>query len=686
MCALATLSGGVFADNEPENLVVTAMREPTPELDTVGNIAQLNEQQLRLTNAVHPNQIGVQLPGVWISRNNGQEHLTAIRSPVLTGPGSCGAFLVMEDGIATRPAGFCNVNQLFEIPTALAQSVEVIRGPSNAVYGSNGLHGTINTLLPTPGTGGTSVSVETGSNDYYRGQVLWDSGPGDSAWSAGIVADHDGGFRDDTDYDQAKAFAKNQRRLQNGVLSFSASGSWLNQDSAGYITGKDAYKGPDRFRNENPEAYRDAYSLRLTGGWTPDAGPVWSTDYRFWLRNSEMDFRQFFLPGDPKEKNGQTSGGASFLAGRDLWNDARLNVGIEGELARGWLEQTQEAPQPPFGVPRPPGKQYDYDVDSQLIAAFASLTVPFAQRWELQAGIRGEYLHYDYDNKMVSGNTTEDGTPCLVPGEPPPVPPDGGCLYNRPDDRTDDFFNAAPNIGVLYRFNESTVSFTNYARGFRVPQATELYRLQAQQNVSDIDSETIDSIETGIRHEGATFSMETVAYYMKKNDFIFRDSEGINVSDGKTKHYGIETSFDWRFIDTMYLNAVGSWAKQKYDFNRDAGLGEVIEKGNEIDTSPQILASARLGYEYGLGVAELEWVYNDEYFLDAANTEKYEGHEIFNFRITMAPSDHWEFAVRVDNLTDEKYADRADLFSLTDQFRYFPGREREFYIQATWRN
>ena len=51
---------------------------------------------------------------------------------------------MLEDSIPIRPTGFCNVNQLFEVPTELAQSVEVLRGPANALYGSNGLHGTIN--------------------------------------------------------------------------------------------------------------------------------------------------------------------------------------------------------------------------------------------------------------------------------------------------------------------------------------------------------------------------------------------------------------------------------------------------------------------------------------------------------------------------------------------------------------
>ena len=313
------------ASENTENLVVTATRMPTEQLDTVGNITQLSAQQIGLNNAVHPYELAVQVPGTWIGRGNGQEHLTAIRSPVLTGPGSCGAFLIMEDNIPTRPTGFCNVNQMFEVPTVLAEHIEVIRGPANSLYGSNGLHGTVNTLLPAPGLNpGTELSIETGSNDYWRGAMKWDSGPGSNAWNAGFVYDRDGGYRDDSGYNQAKFYAKNRREINNGVLSFNLSGSWLNQDTAGFITGEDAYKQSDRFRNENPDAYRDASSLRASVGWVPDAGEVWAPEYRVFLRYSDMDFLQHFLPGKPKEKNDQFSGGFGVITRRDISDASTL--------------------------------------------------------------------------------------------------------------------------------------------------------------------------------------------------------------------------------------------------------------------------------------------------------------------------------------------------------------------------
>ena len=83
------------------------------------------------------------VPGTWISRGNGQESLTALRSPVLTGAGSCGAFYMAADNISLRAPGFCNVNQLFDANTEQAGRIEVLRGPATALYGSNAMHGVI---------------------------------------------------------------------------------------------------------------------------------------------------------------------------------------------------------------------------------------------------------------------------------------------------------------------------------------------------------------------------------------------------------------------------------------------------------------------------------------------------------------------------------------------------------------
>lgn len=678
-----SIAGPAGAVGKPDTVVVTAKREPASALDIAGNISQLTENELRLTSALHPYELSVRIPGTWVSRGSGQEHLTAIRSPVLTGPGSCGAFLIMEDNIPTRPAGFCNVNQLAELPIELAAGMEVIRGPANALYGSNGLHGTINVLLPEPGkAAGASLGLEAGSNDYRRVTTRWDSAPGTHAFSAGLVADRDGGYQADSGYKQYKGYLKSRHDLQSGTVSLALSGTTLDQETAGFITGFEAYKDPQlRFGNPNPEAFRDIRSLRASATWEPLPKGIWQPEYRVYFRNSDMEFLQHFLPGKPLEENGQTSAGFSTIARRTYLNDAELTLGFDAELADGYLRQNQDAPTEGSAflmATRPAGKHYDYNVDSYHAATFVSLSWALGPQLELQLGTRAEWLIYDYDNRMLDGNSRDDGSPCVWLGNE-------GCLYNRPADRRDRFFNLAPNIGLLYRLDTATSVFANMTRGFRAPQATELYRLQTPQTVADIDSERLDSFETGIRHLGPRVGAEVVAYYMRKENFIFRDAQSLNVSDGKTDHLGLEVGLDWRISSSWYTGLTGSLARHRYRFDRSAAQGEIIVRGNRVDTAPATLASARVGYSYQRGVAEIEWAHTGDYYLDAANTDSYGGHDLLNLRLTFRPADAWELSLRINNLTDVVYADRADLVSIgSPSYRYFPGHPREIYAGLLW--
>jgi outer membrane receptor protein involved in Fe transport len=116
-CAALHTTAAMAAAAGLEEIVVTATRRADLALETPLSLSSIDRDALRLLGATHHSEALNRLPGVMIQRGSGQESLTAIRSPVLTGPGSCGAFLFLENGVPIRPAGFCNVNELFEVNT-----------------------------------------------------------------------------------------------------------------------------------------------------------------------------------------------------------------------------------------------------------------------------------------------------------------------------------------------------------------------------------------------------------------------------------------------------------------------------------------------------------------------------------------------------------------------------------------
>jgi outer membrane receptor protein involved in Fe transport len=677
LAALSLSVSAVAAESPIDEIVVTSGRQPTGLHAHVGNVASLNNDDIEEAAHIHIHELLTRVPGVWITRGSGQESQPAIRSPVLTGAGSCGAFLTLEDGIPSRPSGFCNVNQLFELPTELAERIEVVRGPGNVLYGSNSVHGTINVLLPHPGsTGSNSASLELGSNDFIRLKGLAGLGEDSSAVIGGVFAD-DGGFRDDSGYRQFKGVFRKALPVSEGDLVFSLSFSDLDQETAGFIVGEDAYEDEALSRqNPNPEAFRDANSQRLSLAWVRPYRDF-TLDVRPYLRRSEMTFLQHFLPGQPLEENGHVSIGVLSNA-RFEKGEQSFSFGFDADVSDVYLRETQGGPTEGSDFlreTRPEGKHYDYDVLGVSLAAYGQAEARISPKTTVNGGLRVEYTYYDYRNNMLAGNTRDDGTTCGF----------GGCLYTRPADRTDDFLNVAPKLGLAYRPSDSTTLYANIGRGFRAPQMTELYRLQNGQEVTDLDPETIDSAEAGIRSGSRRWYVDGSVFWMRKKNSVIRDASGFNVSDAKSRHVGIELSLDVNVNDYWSLAIDGTYAEHTYDFDSVAARGETFVSGRAVDTAPRWIGSAQIRYHGpDLFSAGLQWVSLGSYYLDAENMHTYPGHDLANIRLSYVLSDHWALDARLNNISDERYADRGDF--AFGNYRYFPGRGREAYLQIRYAN
>lgn len=319
---------------------------------------------------------------------------------------------------------------------------------------------------------------------------------------------------------------------------------------------------------------------------------------------------------------------------------------------------------------RPAGQHYDYDVVAVMMSPFIHGSLQFTERLQINLGARFERIGYDYENRLLVGNTRDDGTTCGF----------GGCLYTRPANRSDAFSNFAPKLSALYELTSSSVLYLNIARGFRAPQATELYRLQSGQLVSDLDAERADSIEVGFRSANESVSVDTAAYTMRKRGSVLRDGDGFNVSNGKSEHDGIEADFRWQLGSDWRLSLNASYSRHRYDFDLVAARGETFVSGRDIDTAPRWLGNAELHYAPSERFsAQLHWTAIGEYFLDAENRFRYPGHDILNLSMTVAVARGVELAARLKNVTDEKIADRADF--AFGNYRYFPGRGREFFVE-----
>lgn len=658
-----------------EEVVVTAARRAEPRLDFAGSITTVDAADLARLGATHAAEALNRGAGVYLQRGSGQESLTAIRSPVLAGAGACGAFLVLEDSMPIRPVGFCNVNEFFELNVAQAGRVEVVRGPGSVAFGANAVHGIVNVLTPAVAElAPFSIGVEAGSDSLRRLSAETRLG-GFGAYGQWL---RDPGYRSESGGDEGKL-----NLLWDGVagsarLRLRAAGTVLNQETAGFVRGFDSYRDPQlRRSNPNPEAFRDAWSTRIGGEarWEPCDGC--SQELRLQLRRSQMQFLQHFLLGKPLERNGQRSAALSASLRRPLGAGWVLRAGLDLEASRSELLEIQAGPTTEGSAQaraiRPAGRHYDYVVDGSTQAAYADLRWTFAPRWSVGAALRGETTRYRYDNRMRDGNTDEAGRPCAF----------GGCLFSRPADRSDRFEDMSPRVELGFAPDAAQRLYLAATRGIRPPEATELYRLQRQQTVAALDSERLDSVEAGWIGSWPRLRAAAAVYSMRKRNVIIRDSNAFNIGNGRTTHRGIEYELQARLGPRLELAAAGTVAWHRYDFNAQVEGGETIVAGLDIDTAPRHLHQLRLRWaaRADLGV-EIELSQVGRYYVDASNTRSYPGHWLAGLRIEWRPDDAWRATLRVQNLFDERYADRAD-FAQGD-YRYFPGAGRALRLELEW--
>jgi iron complex outermembrane receptor protein len=628
-------------------------------LDTdPGAYSVIDAEAISGVAANHPAEILNTVPGVNVQMNSGQELLIAIRSPVLPAGAGQGSFLILENGAPTRAPGFGNVNALFELHHETAEAIEVVRGPASVRYGSNAVHGLINFIDPEPGAQqGQTLTLSANSLQRFRADGTANFTTNGVANWVGLSLMDDGGWRDASGVEQQKLSLRSKFGGENwnAVASFAVVN--LNQETAGFIQGPEVYKDEDiATTNPNPEAYRDAWAARANLRFETNIGAdkLIITPFGTVQR---MTFIQHFLPDQSTEENGHDSLGVQtrYEFGPENF---RWSIGGDVQVADGYLTETQTRPSfggPPGNPTFPQGVHYDYDVGTWTTGLYAEVDWNFAPDWRMLAGVRGESHQWDYTTNIAPGTRGR---------------------FRVAPSRTDEFELLTPKFGLVYSGIADTIVYANYARGERAPQTSDQYRLQNLQTIQRLEVETLDSIELGVRGELGSVSYDVAAYTMKKDNFFFRDSDGLNVPNGKTDHVGVEASLRGDIGEiaggSLGWNANVSWSDQTYAFTRNVvNASEDIFDGDQIDTAPEWLADAGLSWDtpvYSLGISA---EYVGEYFTNAANTATYDGHLIAHLRGAWRFSDKMEAFVIVRNLTDERYADRADFAQGQD--RYFPG-------------
>jgi len=677
-----------------DEVVVTGTREAQKKSETPATVDKISGEAVRAANVSHPSQIMGRVPGVWVNVTGGEGHQTAIRQPLTTGP----VYSYLEDGVPTRSTGFFNHNALYEVNLPQSGGIEVTKGPGTALYGSDAIGGVINVLTrPAPAKPEVEAKAEAGSFGWKRMLLSGGNTWGDDGVRADLNLTRTNGWRQATGYDRQSGTVRWDRVVgETAFLKTVATFSNIDQTTAGsstislddYLNNPTISYTPISFRKVKAFRLSSAYETELSGGALLSLTPYYRDDNMDLLANWSLGY-------DPTVYN--TSNQSLGLMAKYRVDFApyrtRLIAGMDVDHSPGGRkEDSITITAVGTGYTRvytsytTGARIYDYKVTYQGISPYIHGEMSPTPDLRVTAGLRYDDMGYQYRNNLPAGVITA-----------------GGKNYGHAADTQTSYRHFSPKLGATYAVNEHFNVFGAYNHAFRTPSEGQLFRpssstLALAQTVAQAATQLkpvkVDSYEIGLRGKNAAgVGYEASLYRMTKRDDILSYKDPVTTAStatnaGKTLHQGIEIGVNAGIAKTLRLDIAYSHAKHTYEqWLLDPSVATANLSGKEMESAPRTIANVRLTYSPGMlngGNLAVEVVTLGNYWVDAANTQKYAGHDLLNLSASYFFNQDWQVFARLNNVTNKRYADSASLSGASQVFAPGLPRSGMVGIEAKW--
>lgn len=247
-----------------------------------------------------------------------------------------------------------------------------------------------------------------------------------------------------------------------------------------------------------------------------------------------------------------------------------------------------------------------------------------------------------------------------------------------------DFFSLNPSLGLNYTFNNSHI-FANFSTSFESPTTTELVNRPGGGNGfnQDVDPERAISFESGVRGTIPALNAryDVTAYRMQVRDLLIsfqteQDGPTFFRNEGKTDHYGIETSFQFTTHPVYSVELMANVMRAVFNG------GEL--DGNDLPGVPSFQSGAIFSLTPGTQRFTLDARHTGRFPADSQNNALTDSYVVTNLRWTTTPIQlGGETSLRpfinVGNVFDVRYATSVNINAFGGFF-YEPGASRS--VQA----
>ena len=634
-----------YAVTDLDEIIVTATRQEQSLADVSSAISvvekdaiQAGRQQLGLDEALN------RVPGIFFQNryNFTQDLRVAIRGfGARANFGIRGIKVFVDDLPATLADGQSGVD---DIDIGSVGRIEVIRGPSSALYGS--ASGGVMSLYTEDGpeTPFAEARVTVGEYDHQKYQLKFGGQTGKLNYLVnGSYLENDG-YRDnskvehglvnskfryefDDDSDLTVIFnlvdspqaddaggireadvAADRRQAQPRNLS-SNSGEELEQQKVGWI-----YR--HRFGDDHEIRVRNYYLWRDFQTFLPIGSHI-----RFVSDDGVVEFDRFFFGGGAQYTySGEFMGRPNqFTAGFDIdiQEDDRQrysnDAGIQGALS---FDQLEEA------------EAYGFYIRNSLA---------LSDNLQLTLGGRYDIVDLSVEDRFLA-NADQSGDL--------------------------DFDEFSPSAGLTWSATDSVSLYFNYATAFETPTFTELANPARNLNVNlggfaSVDAQNADSFEIGARGLiGDRVYFDIAGFIMEVEDEVVSVTNIGNRSffeNADTDRNGIEASVVVDIMDGLQLTASYTYS----DFEFDSFPTNMAAEGKMLPGIPENQLFVELAYSHDSGFF-LSWdiLAVDDLAVNNTNSVMSDSYEVSNLRaghtMQLAGFELSPF-IGINNLFDTKY-------------------------------
>ena len=620
--AAAMMPGLVTADEESkpqesrlEEIVVTGTKTPHKLKDAPVETVLINREDIERSNAQTVSDIIKTVPGI---NSSGIDDVFDGASSRVRMQGlsfNDGYGLILIDGQRVHGAGQSGAHGeyaqgLNQIPLSMVERIEIVKGPSSVLYGSDAVAGVINVITrKTPSETVAGAAVSYGWYELHEQE------------RSGVVTTP-------SDYGSSRIMKEYNAYIGgNPYEKLSYLLNYSHEDSEGMST-------------DPTDAVRDSIMLK--------ADYAFTDDFKVWLKGDASRYdREGTSP--TIEDSYRISAGANLqltdqqslqIKGYDFVNDFDRTSSYSGSTINGEISYTQIEAQHSWQINKNNNLTTGIELQRQGIdyvinnGSNGSVTTVTEDVDTLSLFIQDEMVFLD------------DIT--IVPGI-------------RYDDHSTfgDSFN--PKLNVMYKPFTDTTFRASVGKAFKSPTIRQLYYdvpfyhspFWIQSN-PDLDPETSIGYTLGV--EQWLFENRVILNL----GFFRNDIEDMVISETADYTYEGDELRVYRNVEEAMTQGIEASARIMLDNNLSISAGytftdsENKESGNELTYSPSHQLNATANYEYqplGIG-GMLTACYSSQQYADTSNTIEVDDHVVVDGNIFKRISNIGTLTFSVDNIFD----------------------------------